>query len=279
MARIVGVHGIGQQFQGSALLAAAWAPALRDGVQLATGTLITDDDVAVAFYGDLFRPVGKGAVRGLELTEDDVLGPERELLEAWASGVDTELRAVTDAEKTRAPRSVQWALKALARSKLFAGVAEHLVIADLKQVMSYLHDPAKRSEIRARVVAAIGPETRVLVGHSLGSVVAYEVLAANPLLPVRALITIGSPLGIRNLVFDQLDPVPRDGHGTWPGAVAAWTNVADSYDVVALEKRLAPMFDDRVVDELVDNGARAHDASPYLTASETGRAIAAGIVL
>jgi hypothetical protein len=279
MARVVGVHGIGQQLRGPAVLAAAWAPALRDGVQLAAGTSIADDDVAVAFYGDLFRPAGKDAARGLQLTEDDVAGPERELLEAWASGVETEPRTLTDAEKSRTPRTVQRALKALVKSRLFAGIAEHLVIADLKQVTTYLHDAQKRSEIRARVLAAIGPDTRVLVGHSLGSVVAYEVLAANPSLPVRALVTIGSPLGIRNLVFDQLVPPPRSGHGAWPGAIAAWTNVADSYDVVALEKHLAPMFDARVVDELVDNGARAHDASPYLTARETGRAIAAGLTL
>jgi hypothetical protein len=53
-------------------------------------------------------------------------------------------------------------------------------------------------------------------------------------------------------------------------------NVADRGDLVALVKRLAPLFDDRVDDRLVPNGAKAHDVRPYLTAFETGAPIAAG---
>ena len=54
----------------------------------------------------------------------------------------------------------------------------------------------------------------MLVGHSLGSVVAYEALCANPEWPVRMLVTLGSPLGIPNLIFDRLEPAPLpDGHG------------------------------------------------------------------
>ena len=48
--------------------------------------------------------------------------------------------------------------------------------------------------------------TEVIVAHSLGSVVAYEALCAHPEWPVRNLVTLGSPLGIRNLIFDQLVP-------------------------------------------------------------------------
>jgi hypothetical protein len=54
-------------------------------------------------------------------------------------------------------------------------------------------------------------------------------------------------------------------------------NVADRGDVVALVKQLAGRFGARVADHQVDNGARAHDASRYLTALETGRGIAAGL--
>jgi hypothetical protein len=52
--------------------------------------------------------------------------------------------------------------------------------------------------------------------------------------------------------------------------------VADRRDVVALVKELDPLFGG-VTDLPVDNGPKAHDASPYLTSREVGRAVAAGL--
>jgi pimeloyl-ACP methyl ester carboxylesterase len=117
----------------------------------------------------------------------------------------------------------------------------------------------------------------VVVGHSLGSVIGYEALCASADRSVRALVTLGSPLGIRRLIFDRLRPSPVNGRGVWPGQVVNWTNIADQGDVVALVKSIGPLFNRHVVDLLVDNGAKAHDLRPYLTARETGRAIGAGL--
>lgn len=88
--------------------------------------------------------------------------------------------------------------------------------------------------------------------------------------------------GIRNLIFDRLVPTPaaeESGRwaGAWPGRAAAWTNVADAADVVALAKDLRPLFGPQVTCFLVDNGSHAHAVQPYLTAAETGAAIAAGL--
>jgi len=153
---------------------------------------------------------------------------------------------------------------------------------DLQQVRRYMTDPEMRRDVQDRVVAEVDEDARVMVGHSLGSVVAYEALCAHPEWPVRALVTLGSPLGIRNLIFDRLVPPPAagdSGHlvGAWPGTVGSWVNVADAGDVVALVKDLRPLFGGRVGCYLVDNGSHAHDVKPYLTAAETGAAIAAGL--
>ena len=120
-------------------------------------------------------------------------------------------------------------------------------------------------------------DTRVIVAHSLGSVVAYEALCANPQWPVRHFITLGSPLGIRNLIFDALQPAPQREVGAWPGNVQHWTNISDSGDVVALTKKLEPLFMPQIVDLSVANGMKVHDASRYLTTREAGDAIAAAI--
>jgi len=46
---------------------------------------------------------------------------------------------------------------------------------------------------------------------------------------------------------------------------------------VALVKDLRPLFDGNVSCYLVHNGSHAHDVRPYLTAAETGAAIAVGL--
>lgn len=74
-------------------------------------------------------------------------------------------------------------------------------------------------------------------------------------------------------------PGPRGSavRGRWPGGVRSWSNIADSRDVVALVKDLRDAFGPDVDGWLVDNGAHAHAVAPYLTAAETGAAIAAGL--
>lgn len=91
-------------------------------------------------------------------------------------------------------------------------------------------------------------------------------------------MTLGSPLGIPNLVFDRLTPAPAGGAGAWPGAVAGWVNVADPDDVVALRKQLAGLFPGpgggtAVDDRLVHNGDQPHAVDRYLNARETGSAL------
>lgn len=280
MALIVAVHGIGQQLEGPETQALNWRAPLSDGVRLAGGPPIAPEDVVVAFYGDLFRRKGGKGFGAIELTPADVSDDfDRELLELWAhEAAGLEAPEVAGAPtKVRTPDTVQRALNVLSRSSFFAGLAGRVVIWNLGQVRAYMTDPDIHAEVCRRVEAAVGDDTRVLIGHSLGSVVAYEALAANPGWPVRALVTLGSPLGIRRLVFDRLRPPPADGRGSWPGGIAAWTNVSDRGDVVALAKELAPLFDDRIRDVLVHNGAKAHDVRPYLTARATGAAIAAGL--
>jgi hypothetical protein len=108
-------------------------------------------------------------------------------------------------------------------------------------------------------------------------VIAYEALAAHPEWPVRTLVTLGSPLGIRNLIFERLRPSPNHGVGVWPGSLERWVNIADAGDIIALNKRLSTLFGNRVADHLIHNGAQAHDIRPYLTSAETGLAVAAGL--
>ena len=71
-------------------------------------------------------------------------------------------------------------LHGLTRSRFFGAVSDRLLISNLKQVRRHLTEPELRDAVQARTEELILPDTRVVVGHSRGSVVAYEVLHAAP---------------------------------------------------------------------------------------------------
>ena len=287
MAKVIIVHGVGQQYLGRWSLQGFAARALVDGVEHACGEgRLLPGEVDVAFYGNLFRmPARRGddePVRAADVTDPF----EVELLyELWAAAAAAEPDRVVSpyASGLRAPVPVkaQQAVNALLRSRCMSGAAaERFLLGSLRQVRCYLTDDRIRKAALETVAARIGLDTRVVVGHSLGSVVAYEALCANPGWPVRMLVTVGSPLGIPKLIFDRLQPPPADGKGVWPAGLETWHNLCDRNDFVAIVKRLGPLFDTdarKICDQQVDNGWRTHDLGRHLTASETGSAVLAGL--
>jgi hypothetical protein len=280
MAKILAVHGIFHQYDGHECAHKEWFPALSDGLRFAGGNKLAPEDLAIAFYGDLFRKRVTKSISEPRYEAIDVTDPyEQELLAVWSNAVQTiepELQRETK-DIIRMPGSVQFALLTLCRSRCFANVAEHLLIARIKQISGYMNKKDNYfQDVQARVEEAVKPDTKILIGHSLGSVIAYEALCAHPEWPIETFITLGSPLGIPNLFFERLHR-PPDYVGVWPGMVKRWTNIADEGDVVALVKQLKPKFGNAVEDVLVYNGILPHIVKPYLTAKETGYAIKAGL--
>lgn len=287
MARVVCIHGIAQQYFSREQLLPPWSLALCGGVSNA-GFTLDPGEVDLAFYGEMFRPPGRkaGATSGV----DDI--PE---FEAGDLESDFELQllaelsgAVVDARPAVAPddapaklaggRPVLRMLQVLAQTPFFGRQAQKVVIWYLKQVYRYVNEPLTRSRAQHALASRIGADTRAIVAHSLGSVVAYEALRTRPDWPVTNLITLGSPLGIPALIPRLLPPVVK-GQTAWPAGLQGWENIADQSDIVALRKELAPVFDPRIRDTLVHNGADMHDVAPYLSSRMTGMAIAKALRL
>lgn len=76
MARVVVVHGIGQEFLGPEMMARDAGPALRDGVRLAGGPRMEPQDVACAFFGNVYFEEG---TRSLDLPPWDETDVEEQL--------------------------------------------------------------------------------------------------------------------------------------------------------------------------------------------------------
>lgn len=157
----------------------------------------------------------------------------------------------------------------------------------LRDVHHYLYDSAFsprpgehyriRRDVRARAVAALAeaaerPGPHVLVGHSLGSVVAYDVLTDRAEVPrVDALLTVGSPLGLSEVQAGLTPPwTSRDG---WPEQRlrdGGWANVGDPLDpVCGFDREIADDFQrdgtQRVQDVGVLNGGSwRHSIGKYL---------------
>jgi hypothetical protein len=284
MALIVVVHGVGQQVEGELTLHARYFSALQQGIVRA-GRAVNPEDVVFASYGEFFRPPAEVLSPLPYFDAKSVAdGYESELLLAlWQRAASVDPRVVPPEEEVLA-RSPVWAssaLAALSGSRYFAGVADRLLIGNLKQVHSYFTDAALRSKIRQAVADQISDDTRVVVAHSLGTVVAYEALCSALEPASLSFVSLGSPLGLSNLVFDRLQPAPRPAganpRGHWPARVRAWTNIADAGDVVAVVEDLRQLFGAGIRQIRVHNGAHAHDMTAYLTDRLTGGAIVAGL--
>ena len=113
-----------------------------------------------------------------------------------------------------------------------------------------------------------------MLGHSLGSVVAYETVALDDL-PLDALVTAGSPLAIKT-VRRRLRAEVTVGAGSGAGSVPRWVNVFDPADPVACAGPLSRLWAE-LADFTVGNGDRPHDIERYLNKKILGKTLAASI--
>ncbi|GAA3738344.1 alpha/beta hydrolase [Salinactinospora qingdaonensis] len=285
MPAVVGIHGIGCENYTPEGLTRTWNRAIDKGLlEIGHSTQL---DFSCVGYGHLFLTERKGlpaptTVEDLDEFEVELL---LDLAQPLAAAPMSHSRSSPKGVVRRgyAPRNVQWMLEQLARHPSLGETGFTFVLRLLHQVRLYLADLPLRESVHAEVEAVVGADTRVVVGHSLGSVVAYDALRRHPEWQVDTLVTLGSPLGVPGLMRRMWPPL--DGE-RWPGSVTRWVNVAAREDAVALVKELATLYDPprthphvpRLRDDIVRNSrVRAHRAESYLQARPTARAIRDGL--
>lgn len=243
MTSLVGIHGIGNNTPGQVPVNAArgladvWRAALRQG-SLAEGA--DAFDLTVCYYAHRLRRVGRQA--GAERLDD--LDPQAQtMVRQWLREQDVDLGNPQGKLTGSLRQEVGELARRLNRSR---DAVELFVALFFGEVSRYLHgDGLARHLVRTEAANAIAAaaEPRIVVAHSLGSVVAYETLHAYPHLGVDLLVTIGSPLACAP-VFDALDPAPQNGRGLRPPGVRRWVNIADRGDIVATPRHgVRDLFD------------------------------------
>jgi hypothetical protein len=308
MTRIVLVHGIGQQHSTADAQARQWLPSLvqsilrsgqRDATRASAELLAGmsgeawEAPVQMAFYGDLFLTPdtqGDGAV-GLDPYARALASALAEVVLRTAEqrgGERLRREARSVLEQADPSREQVQGVGAVMRNVIAAldgrtwlctqifGRAQ-AARADLEQVAQYMSDDELRTEIQQRLCALLEDDTRVVIGHSLGSVVAWEACRSyDGSLPL--LVTLGSPLGLGTIIYPRLRPAPP----VFPPALDQWVNVAHPDDFIAVEQRLEPLFpsdDSRLVEDHTPKGrAPYHAAAGYLEDGCVGEAVAGALL-
>jgi hypothetical protein len=277
---IVGVHGIGNYryvAQAGSVEAAAdavsarWAGALRNGVAGLGAAPSPPPDLRVAYYAHLLH---RGTPQGVDdpsFLEDDA----QDLLIDWVDQLAP--AGVPQGGRTaRARAAGDWLVYHLGDQAL------GLALTFVREASSYFRSDTRRQRVRDAVAQAfVLNEPRVVVAHSLGTVVAYEALWQHPELSVDLLVTLGSPLAMRGAVFDRLDPKPASGRGERPPGVSLWANLADVGDIVAIPRDgLAPHFAGVTLDNpaIVIDKSAFHSVTHYLAARETANVVAPWLI-
>jgi hypothetical protein len=243
------VHGRGEGGFDPAVIEKQWMDAFRQGAQKLGRAVPQALKVAFPYYGDKLDAFTNAA--SLPVTADirtRGAAPDKEFLE-FQSDVVEDLRTragVTDAEirkvqgpnpQERGPLNWQWVLAVLrALDNHLGSVSQGAIEEFTRDVYLYLTKSVVRDTIDGIVRDKLTERPTIVVAHSLGSVVAYNVLRSDRRrLNVPLLVTVGCPLGIR-AVHAPLVPL------TFPKPVKAWYNAFDLSDVVALDPLDADNF-------------------------------------
>lgn len=248
MRELVLIHGRAQQDKDPVALKAEWLEALGVGLRKNGLRLpIPESAIRFPFYGDSLRDLVAGhsasdaaeiVTRGIEGDGDErrfTLEVLQEL-QAGAGLSDAQVAEMASHDTVdKGPLNNEWALAILRSVDRFlphgSGAAIALFTHD---VYKYLNDSTIRQQIEEGVSRAITPGVEsVVVAHSLGTVVAYNLLRREGHLrgwEIPLFITLGSPLSVGPVRRKLKSFAPIQ----CPTCVAEWFNAMDRRDLVAL---------------------------------------------
>lgn len=142
-----------------------------------------------------------------------------------------------------------------------------------KQARNYLQNPQIRAQVLNRILATLPTTGRlVIVGHSLGSVIAADLVARLPVgVEIVGLVTIGSPLANRNFTVEKLRETLKDP----PTNLAWWVNFWNAPDLVSAHRGVSSVFP-WMIDFRIDTKhvfPQSHAAAIYLSNDAVAAAI------
>lgn len=145
-----------------------------------------------------------------------------------------------------------------------------LPFPNLKQASNYVNNDNLRCRVLRRVLRELNASgDLVIVGHSLGSLIAIDLLDHLPGgITVQRLVTIGSPAGHR-VLHGKTNRLVRK----FPiSRVRSWANLWSARDPVCYGRGIAHHFP-QALDVRIDLRICEHDAEAYLRNDKVGTAV------
>lgn len=274
--RLLFIHGIAQQDYSEAQLLGIWTDHLLDhGLDLGKLRAATPE---MAYYGDRLYQWAKGGPDSPVLMGPAMEDPELAFFSkaldeiARANALDEDeiemlvSKAATEEGAQAIGQSTWLGRRAVAIVSLLERVSPlrgRLAAKVVRQAYVYLANKNARKDIDDLVRSRLGTGEVVIVSHSLGTVVAFNLLrelsASGANFKVPLFVTLGSPLAITE--------VQRwvGGDFNVPKAVTTWMNFYDKGDPVTLGRALGTGFAAGIVDTVVDNNTEnSHSIAGYL---------------
>ncbi len=267
---IIGIHGLGNK-PPRRLLKSWWKKSLREGLR-AGGYFRLFFDFELVYWADILHD------RPLDPDETDRKSAHY-LAEPYRPGLNFVQRKPSELRR----RFLSFLERRLDRLFLktdltlkFPAISNFVVQRFFKDLEIYYRNGSEngtenaqhpRELIRSRLAETLRSHRGkriLLIGHSMGSIVAYDVLTrCVPDIDIHTLVTIGSPLG-QPLVMSKIHLEQKSGQSgktrvsTPPNVRHHWFNLSDLEDRVAMNYNLADDYQAnasgvRAVDKIVEN--------------------------
>jgi len=290
VATIVYVHGIGNKPVASVLKCqwdtALFSAAMGDRTRLAywvnrdryptpeSGTCASKDVPHEENAGLGLRALGEA-----EFQSEQVLDKQQQVAMA---ALEKRMRDRVSAERPTGPRAKILPLPEGMRRWVTRQITERF----LKDVRDFLFDANQRNIMERTLIDRldVGGGPFIVIGHSQGSMIAYNVLRQlqKEQCDVRLFVTIGSPLGIQE-VQDVLKTLQPGRPLAVPDCVDRWFNVAERLDPVALDADISDDYAPNNLGVKVDNKvgsqinpewqSNPHSGTGYLSIDEVRKAV------
>ncbi len=222
---IVGIHGLNNKPE-PRVLRDWWTAAIAEGISRNGAGQRADFDVALAYWADVMYPAPVAPA------ED----PEPYLAAGGSGPLPRAGISIGSIARARVQEGVGKVLEKILGAPVAEDAVRDAVETRAPDLHRYKHHRATRDAVRERLReplraahASRGPI--MLIAHSMGSIIAYDVLRAAgrelPGLRVAHFVTLGSPLGLTEVKEIVAAPLRV------PECVARWSNFADPRDHVA----------------------------------------------
>lgn len=284
--RVVFIHGRAQEGKDPVALQRTWEESFDRGLANAGLSRPGGLEVAFPYYGDtldrlvdeLEAPLVADVVERGGKQDEGEADFRGEFLAELAKGAglkEEDIRKNFDDDfAERGPLNWKWVraiLQTLDKSEKLGDLSLDQFTRD---VYVYLTNAVVRRRIDDMIKPHIAGTPCVVLGHSLGSVVGYNVLRSHSH-PVARYVTVGSPLGVKSVKRRLEPPVKMPEH------TGSWYNAMDPHDVVSLHPLnedhfdVAPPIENYAgVDNTTDN---QHGIIGYLPDAWVARAIHEGL--